>query len=309
MVPLPVSGVSPSDHRLGGRSKTKKTKVTEMSQGTPRQARFGPWSTAIGSGTNLRLSTFWKRRIAMLQRTRQSRFVPGRKTVLCLVIMAITVGTLPLIQFAAPFEQPAIGQENETRKAPKQTKAPTEGVNYLIIPFQRAQTDLQKTLVSSKKGAEVLIDGTAIVSSDGTINGNALLLDQLRKDLQPLADRKQNVLNVHIYHRMVGKSRNAKDLLYWSLQGFGRYAGFRTTKVFNHFQGQRFRFEDLVTSRKKYLEVGDEGDEPVSGKSTCSIPSHACQWGSTGNPHPRRRSSVAAWLVPSPAPVSRRTIW
>lgn len=206
----------------------------------------------------------------MLNQSYESRFVSARTAILCVVIIAAAIGFLPLIQFAVPLGQPAIAQENEIRKTPKQTKPLTEGVNYLIIPLTGAQTDLQKTLVSSKKGADVLIDGTAIVGSDGTINGNALLLDQLRKDLQPLADRKQNVLNVHIYYGMVG-DRNAKDLLYFSLQGFGRHAGFQTTKVFNHFQGQRFRFEDLVTSRKKSIEVGDEGDEPVSGNELVKV--------------------------------------
>ena len=73
----------------------------------------------------------------MLNRSYESRFVPARTAILCVAIMAATIGLLPLIQFTVPLGQPAIAQENETRKASKQTTAPTEGVNYLIIPLNR----------------------------------------------------------------------------------------------------------------------------------------------------------------------------
>ena len=169
--------------------------------------------------------------------------------------------------------KPKVGGGKQSVSKKRAIKPLTEGTNYLIIPLKGAQTDLQKTLISSRKGAEVIINGTAIVNADGTIKGNALLLSQLRKDLKPMADRRKNHLDVHIYYDLVGKSRNAKDMLYFSLQGFGRHAGFFKTKVFNHFQGQRFRFENLVAARKKSLaEVEEEGaNEPESGDKLVKV--------------------------------------
>ncbi len=154
--------------------------------------------------------------------------------------------------------------------APAQDQPDVDEVSYLVIPLPDARTELQSTLVSSRKGAEVLVDGTAIVSDEGRIDGSRLPLERLREDLRPWADRDSHVLEVHIYHRLVGEE-NAKDLLMWSLQGFGRHAGFKRTKVYNHYQGQRFRFADLLESRKKQIADEEVDDEPQSGDELVKV--------------------------------------
>ena len=58
---------------------------------------FGPWTTAIHSGANAQLSTFWKRRLALLHLTSQSNSAAGRSTIATLTVVALVVVMLPTL--------------------------------------------------------------------------------------------------------------------------------------------------------------------------------------------------------------------
>ena len=62
--------------------------------------RFGPWSSALNDGPSTRLSTFWKRRLAMLASARSARLGLSRRNWLKLGAAGAATGTLPTLRFA-----------------------------------------------------------------------------------------------------------------------------------------------------------------------------------------------------------------
>jgi hypothetical protein len=60
---------------------------------------FGPWSTAIGTGANPELNTFWKRRLAMLPMLGQTASRVSRRAVLTLVVLAVIALLLPTLRW------------------------------------------------------------------------------------------------------------------------------------------------------------------------------------------------------------------
>jgi hypothetical protein len=69
---------------------------------------FGPWSTAIGTGVNPELNTFWKRRLAMLPMLGQTASRVSRRTVLLLGALAVIGLAIPTLKWAGhdPFGNP-----------------------------------------------------------------------------------------------------------------------------------------------------------------------------------------------------------
>jgi hypothetical protein len=59
---------------------------------------FGPWSTAINTGNNPQLSTFWKRRLTLLPDIRQKRSNILRREFLGLVTFCLVVTSIPTLQ-------------------------------------------------------------------------------------------------------------------------------------------------------------------------------------------------------------------
>ena len=70
---------------------------------------FGPWSTAVGTGANPELNTFWKRRLAMLPLLGQTASRISRRSLLLLCALGIAVLAIPTLKWAAhsPFGSPA----------------------------------------------------------------------------------------------------------------------------------------------------------------------------------------------------------
>jgi hypothetical protein len=66
---------------------------------------FGPWSTAIATGANPELNTFWKRRLAMLPMLSQAASRVHRRTVLLLGVLAAIGLAIPTLKWAghSPF--------------------------------------------------------------------------------------------------------------------------------------------------------------------------------------------------------------
>ena len=61
----------------------------------PTSVNLGPWATAAGAGSKAHLSTFWKRRLAMLPTAHRSSIRLGGRVILLLLITAGLVWVLP----------------------------------------------------------------------------------------------------------------------------------------------------------------------------------------------------------------------
>jgi hypothetical protein len=58
-------------------------------------ASFGPWATAMPSGSNLRLSTFWRQRMTRLASSAQRDPSSGRPAMTVLAILAAVLVPIP----------------------------------------------------------------------------------------------------------------------------------------------------------------------------------------------------------------------
>jgi Tol biopolymer transport system component len=63
--------------------------------------RFGPWSSALDDGLSPHLSTFWKRRLALLASARRARPALTRRDWLTLAAACAVIGALPTFHLAA----------------------------------------------------------------------------------------------------------------------------------------------------------------------------------------------------------------
>jgi Tol biopolymer transport system component len=79
---------------------------------------FGPWSTAINTGNNPQLSTFWRRRLTMLASIKDVRTTITRRTALLLVAGACLIATCPTIRpTSLRAQQPeAVAKKSENAK-------------------------------------------------------------------------------------------------------------------------------------------------------------------------------------------------
>jgi dipeptidyl aminopeptidase/acylaminoacyl peptidase len=67
--------------------------------------RFGPWSTALGDGPSTHLSTFWKRRLALLGAARSAALSPSRRQRILVcgaALLALMLPTLHLVSAEGP---------------------------------------------------------------------------------------------------------------------------------------------------------------------------------------------------------------
>jgi hypothetical protein len=79
---------------------------------------FGPWATAANIGSNVRLSTFWKSRLAMLPATYRSNAELGRRASLLLLISAILLWTLPRLYGEFVASSKAADESGDVRPSP-----------------------------------------------------------------------------------------------------------------------------------------------------------------------------------------------
>lgn len=61
---------------------------------------FGPWATAVATGANPQLNTFWKRRLAMLSSLRQSNSHLTGRAILALACLATGTLAIPTLKWA-----------------------------------------------------------------------------------------------------------------------------------------------------------------------------------------------------------------
>jgi Tol biopolymer transport system component len=79
--------------------------------------RFGPWTTAMHPRSRLELSTFWKRRMAMLRVTSRSPVTLSRRSLLGIVAGGILACLLPTFRHEAPGQT-----QDKDAKADSNTK-------------------------------------------------------------------------------------------------------------------------------------------------------------------------------------------
>src|SRR5580658_2879301 len=63
--------------------------------------RYGPWSTALGDGHSPHLSTFWKRRLALLASARRARPALTRRDWLTLAAACAVICAVPTFHLTA----------------------------------------------------------------------------------------------------------------------------------------------------------------------------------------------------------------
>src|SRR5262245_58310518 len=83
---------------------------------------FGPWSSALGAGLSPRLSTFWKRRLALLGPARTAPDTLTRRDWLKLGIVGTVACAVPTLHLASA-------------EGPAGAKAPGAGKIYLHADF------------------------------------------------------------------------------------------------------------------------------------------------------------------------------
>src|SRR5262245_8124352 len=84
---------------------------------------FGPWATAIDTGANPQLSTFWKRRMTMLPFLAHVMPRPSRRTLLLLGTLAAVLGAWPTIRWVT-LSGNAVGSDDGLALAQAPGKAP-----------------------------------------------------------------------------------------------------------------------------------------------------------------------------------------
>ena len=143
---------------------------------------YGPWSTAINTGNNPQLSTFWKRRLTMLSRIRHKRPNISRREILDLVALCLVVTSIPTLQGKADsIRQP----EKKTVQKPdpgriyvelflKATDPSDPNTRFIgIVAIDPGTGKFEK--INIKQGGRISPDGeTVVYSNDGAIWTNNL---------------------------------------------------------------------------------------------------------------------------------------
>jgi hypothetical protein len=149
-----------------------------------------------------------------------------------------------------------------------------DGGNHLVLPVT---TDLQRTLLG-KHGeplrdarAYVLVNGEAVMSTDGMINSKALDLPALRQQLAPFADANKGIVYFKVYYspEPPPSGRNEEFLL-WALYGFAVHSGFRDARVGNSYL-PRFNWETLIARVNEAVAGESDGDESPIGNELVKV--------------------------------------
>jgi Tol biopolymer transport system component len=169
---------------------------------------FGPWSTAMHSGAAAQLSTFWKRRMAMLFRVSANRPALTRRAGFLLVVAGVAACALPTFQVLPAGDRSAVRADERNSKPTEPAKA---GRIYYHLDFHVAtvQPDGQEPMELARP-------------ADADILGYNILSDRLSPDGKRIAFGKAVMKEVdgqlgafppdRIYVRDVAKT-DAADLL------------------------------------------------------------------------------------------------
>lgn len=117
---------------------------------------FGPWATAASAGSKAHLSTFWKRRLAMLRAAHLSKSRLGGRAVLLLLTAAGLIAALPTLHGAAATA-PAAKDSAQPTDAPHAKRPGTEKpdlrhtLRYDGKSFDQWQAELQTELKTERR--------------------------------------------------------------------------------------------------------------------------------------------------------------
>jgi hypothetical protein len=149
--------------------------------------------------------------------------------------------------------------------------APPEDGNHLVLSVT---TDLQRTLLGRTgeplrdAKAYVLINGEAVLSTDGMINTKALDLPALRQQLAPFADRGKGLVYFNVCYRPV--LDRGEEVLLWALYGFAVHAGFRDARVGNSYIPS-FVWDTHIAKVNEAVAGEPDGDEQPIGNEIVSV--------------------------------------
>ena len=129
---------------------------------------FGPWTAPASAGSKAHLSTFWKRRLAMLSATHRSNARLGRAVVLLLLMTAGMVWALPTLRGAVAEtekERPAAGPNRGPRFRPREPNSRATSEFPYAVKFEQGET----RFLNGDKITIVEVRGTADKFTPGNI--------------------------------------------------------------------------------------------------------------------------------------------
>ena len=200
--------------------------------------QYGPWATLIDAGGNPQLSTFWKRRLAMLPAIHRSSVHLHRRAVLFLLLGAVFVWTLPTLRGNAG-ERPAATEESKGTR----TAEPPAGNTKLTQSSESQKVALGET-------EEHAID--AIERLGFNVTRNASTISVRRRGDTPL----KRSLQWHITDDSLAHLKRLRNVRALDLTGTAI-----TDAGLSHLRGL-VNLEDLVL---RQTQVGDEGMAALKG--------------------------------------------
>jgi hypothetical protein len=97
---------------------------------------FGPWATAINSGSNPQLSRFWRRRLTRLPAVAQSTPAITRASMMTVLALGLAIGLMPTLYGSDP--PAAAGKAGAATqpdgKQPGTTAAAADGIDLTFLP-------------------------------------------------------------------------------------------------------------------------------------------------------------------------------
>jgi hypothetical protein len=124
--------------------------------------------------------------------------------------------------------------------------------------------------------AFVLVDGMSVVRPDGLIDSKAIDFKKLKDALKPYSG-KGNTLFVLAYFQSDEPLRDGAQVLMWTLEGFGRRAGFDKTRPIQTWFNKGFDKEGRLVEfdwKKQTAKVDDgaaDMDEPAVGNDLVKV--------------------------------------
>ncbi len=210
---------------------------------------FGPWSTAMTTGTNPQLNTFWKRRLAMLSSLKQSESRVAGRTVLVLGILAFGGLAFPTLRWVSKTgfagQPDPSGTDAPARTEAQRSKAPAAATRPMAAApamadeyFPRPTAAEREILEALEKQVDVDFQGMPLEKCIETLASQAKIdvwLDNVKMSEEGVAKdqpimlklkgrRLESVLNLllspvqltYIYENEVLKvttSASAEDIL------------------------------------------------------------------------------------------------
>lgn len=110
---------------------------------------FGPWSTAMSDPSVTQLSTFWKRRMAMLPVLNRSRWQPSRRTAWGLLFLGLTACAVPTVWHAPLLANSPAGEPDLA-----QPTAPVEPIDGEVTLFNISDLEVFLTSVNVEATAD-----------------------------------------------------------------------------------------------------------------------------------------------------------